>query len=57
MFARTRDVLSKSDDQLLLLKNEKMDRLCLGLESGSDKVLSFQNKGTNLDDSLKACKS
>lgn len=29
---------------------------CLGLESGSDKVLSFQNKGTNLDDSLKACK-
>ena len=56
MFARVKDVLNKSEKDLLRLKNEKMDRICLGLESGSDKVLAFHNKGTNLEDSLKACK-
>lgn len=56
MFARASDVLRKSDDDLLRLKSLGLDRLCLGLESGSDDVLSFHNKGHTASDSVKACK-
>lgn len=56
MFARASDVLRKSDDDLLRLKSLGLDRLCLGLESGSDDVLSFHNKGHTAMDSVRACK-
>ena len=56
MFARASDVLRKSDEELLRLKSLGLDRLCLGLESGSDDVLSFHNKGHTASDSVKACK-
>ena len=56
MFARASDVLRKSDEELLRLKSLGLDRLCLGLESGSDDVLSFHNKGHTARDSVKACK-
>ena len=56
MFARASDVLRKSDEELLRLKSLGLDRLCLGLESGSDDVLSFYNKGHTAMDSVKACK-
>lgn len=56
MFARASDVLRKTDEELLRLKAMGMDRLCLGLESGSDEVLSFHKKGHSVNDSLKACK-
>lgn len=56
MFARATDVLRKTDEELLRLKAMGMDRLCLGLESGSDEVLSFQKKGHSVNDSIKACK-
>lgn len=56
MFARASDVLRKSDEELLRLKSLGLDRLCLGLESGSDDVLSFHNKGHTAMDSVKACK-
>lgn len=56
MFARASDVLRKSDEELLRLKSLGLDRLCLGLESGSDDVLSFHNKGHTASDSVRACK-
>lgn len=56
MFARASDVLRKSDEELLRLKKLGLDRLCLGLESGSDDVLSFHNKGHTAMDSVRACK-
>lgn len=55
MFARVDDVLRKSESDLLRLKELGMDRLCLGLESGSNSVLEFQHKGHSAEDSLKAC--
>lgn len=55
MFARANDVLRKSDEELLRLKKLGMDRLCLGLESGSDDVLSFHMKGHSTNDSVRAC--
>lgn len=56
MFARASDVLRKTDEELLRLKDMGMDRLCLGLESGSDEVLSFHKKGHSVNDSIRACK-
>ena len=56
MFARATDVLLKTDEELLRLKAMGMDRLCLGLESGSDEVLSFHKKGHSVNDSIRACK-
>lgn len=56
MFARATDVLRKTDEELLRLKDMSMDRLCLGLESGSDEVLSFHKKGHSVSDSIRACK-
>lgn len=56
MFARATDVLRKTDEELLRLKAMGLDRLCLGLESGSDEVLSFHKKGHNVSDSIRACK-
>ena len=56
MFARATDVLRKTDEELLRLKAMGMDRLCLGLESGSDEVLRFHKKGHSVSDSIKACK-
>ena len=56
MFARATDVLRKTDEELLRLKAMGMDRLCLGLESGSNEVLSFHKKGHSVSDSLRACK-
>lgn len=54
MFARAIDVLRKSDEELLKLKELGMDRLCLGLESGSDEVLEFHKKGHTAHDSILA---
>lgn len=56
MFARATDVLRKTDEELLRLKAMGMDRLCLGLESGSNEVLSFHKKGHSVNDSIRACK-
>lgn len=54
MFARATDVLRKSDEELLKLKELGMDRLCLGLESGSNEVLAFHKKGHTAHDSILA---
>ncbi|MCR5346352.1 MAG: radical SAM protein [Fretibacterium sp.] len=47
-FARADDVLRKTggaSDELATLHQAGYDRLCLGIESGSDRVLRYQEKG------------
>ncbi|MBQ9565336.1 MAG: radical SAM protein [Synergistaceae bacterium] len=44
-FARADDVLRKSGSELIALHQAGYDRLCLGIESGSDRVLRYQEKG------------
>ena len=45
MYARAEDILDKSDDELRTLREADISELHVGLESGSDSVLSFHNKG------------
>ncbi|MCR4817572.1 MAG: radical SAM protein [Fretibacterium sp.] len=44
-FARADDVLRKTSAELDTLRQAGFDRLCLGIESGSDCVLRYQEKG------------
>ena len=44
-FARADDVLNKTDSELSTLHSVGYNRLCLGIESGSDSVLRYQEKG------------
>lgn len=44
-FARADDVLNKTGTELNALRRAGYNRLCLGIESGSDSVLRYQEKG------------
>ena len=44
-FARADDVLNKTGAELRALRDAGYDRLCLGIESGSDRVLRYHEKG------------
>ncbi|HHW95323.1 MAG TPA: radical SAM protein [Mogibacterium sp.] len=56
MYARAKDVNIKSDHELSLLRDCGVKALYIGLESGSDEVLSLMNKGTSSSEFLEACK-
>ena len=43
-FSRADDITRKTPDELHALRSAGFDRLCIGIESGSDEVLAFQNK-------------
>ena len=45
MYARAEDILAKTDEELRALRDADITELHVGLESGSDAVLSFHNKG------------
>ncbi|MDD2426725.1 MAG: radical SAM protein [Eubacteriales bacterium] len=47
-FSRVDAVLAKGQDELRQLKAAGFDSLTLGIESGSDKVLSLQDKGVTV---------
>ena len=53
-FSRADDVTRKTDSELQALRAAGYDRLCLGIESGSDEVLAFHNKGVTSARSLEA---
>lgn len=52
MFASVRSIMSKTDEELRELKNLKMDRLYLGIETGDPEVLAFANKGHTVPEAL-----
>ncbi|MGO4988620.1 radical SAM protein [Gallicola sp. Sow4_E12] len=56
-FARADDILRKSKEELLLLKEAGLDELSIGLESGNDEVLRFHNKGETAAEQKSALKS
>lgn len=53
-FSRSDDILRKTDEELLELKNLGLDRICVGIESGSDWVLSYHKKGVTSQEQLTA---
>lgn len=51
-FSRADDITRKSHNELRTLREAGFDRLCIGIESGSDEVLAFQNKGITSEQNL-----
>jgi radical SAM superfamily enzyme len=48
------DLLRKTDEELKTIKEAGLDMLYMGVESGSDKVLSLMNKGVNQSQMIEA---
>ena len=55
-FSRADDVTRKTSSELQALRSAGYDRLCLGLESGCDRVLAYHNKGVTSKQNLQAVK-
>ena len=55
-FARADDITRKTQNELKILNDSGFDRLCIGIESGSDEVLNFHNKGVTSAQNLQAMK-
>jgi len=53
-YAGPRDILAKSEDQLLALKDAGLKMLYLGVESGSTEILRNVNKGVIADEMIEA---
>lgn len=56
MYARADDILRKSNEELNKLRNLGVTDFHVGLESGSDEVLSLHNKGETVTDIIQALK-
>jgi len=54
MYARSSTVVRKSDQELTRLRRAGLDRLHIGMESGSDRVLRLMNKGTSSKQHIQA---
>jgi radical SAM superfamily enzyme YgiQ (UPF0313 family) len=54
IYANARDLLSKSHDELKLLREKRLQIVYLGLESGSDEVLRRINKGATATEMVEA---
>lgn len=48
-YARARTVAAKKDDELAAIRDAGLDRIHLGLESGSDQILAATKKGVTKD--------
>lgn len=55
-FSRADDITRKTPDELKALHEAGYNRLCIGIESGSDEVLAYQNKGVTRLMNLQAMK-
>lgn len=53
-FARSGDILNKSLEDLRKLKKAGINRLSIGIESGSNQVLNFQKKGVSAEEQEEA---
>lgn len=56
MYAAIRNIMSKTDAQLIRLKNLGVNDLYVGIESGLDDVLSYLNKGNTVEDIRRQCR-
>lgn len=54
LYATAKDVKNKSIDDLILLKDQGLKQIYIGIESGSDKVLKMVNKNCTADDIIEA---
>ena len=55
MYARSDDVLAKSESELAALKRAGLTDVHVGIESGADEVLAMHNKGETAHQMLDAC--
>lgn len=55
-YASTRSILNKSPQELKKLKGHGLEKIYLGIESGSDRVLQKINKGVSQADAIEAGK-
>jgi len=53
-YAKSLDILRKTDDELKSLADAGLDIVYMGLESGSSKILRLMKKGTNAESMIKA---
>jgi len=53
-YARTQTVARRKDDDLQAIRRAGLDRIHIGLESGSDKVLQMVKKGVTKENHIKA---
>lgn len=56
MYARFDDVLRKTDAELEELVDNGLSKLHIGLESGSQEILDYFDKGIRVEDALEACR-
>ncbi|MCF8086145.1 MAG: radical SAM protein [Desulfohalobiaceae bacterium] len=54
MYARSSTVVRKSEEELTRLRRAGLDRLHIGMESGSDRVLRLMNKGMSSEQHIQA---
>ena len=55
MYARSDDVLGKSESELAALKRAGLTDVHVGIESGADEVLAMHNKGETAQQMIDAC--
>ncbi len=55
-YAKNHDILKKTDDELKWLAEAGLTIVYMGLESGSDAVLKYMNKGTRVAGMIRAAK-
>ena len=55
-YAKSLDILRKTDEELKKLSEAGLDIVYMGLESGSSKILRLMKKGTNAESMIKAGK-
>lgn len=54
MYSRIDDILRKTDDELLLLREKGVEALHIGVESGSDSILAERKKGVTSAQTVEA---
>ena len=55
VYAYATDILRKTDEELKQIRQAGLSLLYIGMESGSEAVLTLQNKGVSIEDTARAC--
>lgn len=54
-YSSVKDILNKTEDELIKLKLAGLDMLYIGIESGANEVLNLMDKGANQQDMIDGC--